>query len=226
MAKSFFIDTTKCTACRGCQIACKEWKGLPATQTKQRGSHQNPEDLNGKTLKLVRFSDHIVDGKIIWNFFSDQCRHCIEPPCKIGADGIVEGAVVIDEKTGAVIYTDKIKDIPADAAKEFRFFCPYDIPRLDADTGLITKCNMCIDRVSNGMLPMCAKACPTGAIRFGEREEMLALAEKRLAEVSKEYSKASLLNKNDVRVVYLIVHESKLYHEYACGVAKENRSFA
>ena len=43
--KSFFIDTTTCTACRGCQVACKQWNKNPATKTSQQGSHQNPADL-------------------------------------------------------------------------------------------------------------------------------------------------------------------------------------
>ena len=59
MPKAFFIDTSRCTACRGCQIACKEWNELPANPTKQRGSHQNPPDLNPNNYKLVRFSEHL-----------------------------------------------------------------------------------------------------------------------------------------------------------------------
>ena len=43
--KSFFVDLTLCTACRGCQVACKQWKDLPAEQTRNLGSHQNPQDL-------------------------------------------------------------------------------------------------------------------------------------------------------------------------------------
>ena len=46
MPKSFLIDTSRCTACRGCQMACKDWHNLPAIATKQTGTHQNPPDLN------------------------------------------------------------------------------------------------------------------------------------------------------------------------------------
>ncbi len=223
MAKSFFIDTTKCTACRGCQVACKDWKGLPATPTKQRGSHQNPEDLNAKTLKLVRFADHTIDGKVVWNFFSDQCRHCIEPPCKIIADDLAPGSVIKDEKTGAIIYTKETKKISADGFEEMRSICPYNIPRRNEETGLIVKCDMCIDRVSNGLIPMCAKSCPTGAILFGERDDMLALSEKRLAEIKKKSPSARLLSKDDTNAIYLVAHEPKFYHEYACGIVNGKR---
>ena len=60
--KSFFIDTTKCTGCRGCQAACKQWNQNPATKTRQQGSYQNPPDLSTATFKLVRFSER--DGPV------------------------------------------------------------------------------------------------------------------------------------------------------------------
>ena len=59
MPKAFLIDTTRCTACRGCQLACKEWHDLPANATKQRGSHQNPPDLNPNNYKIGRFHEHL-----------------------------------------------------------------------------------------------------------------------------------------------------------------------
>ena len=127
--KSFFIDTTKCTACRGCQIACKQWNKNPGTKTFQRGSHQNPADLSFFTFKLVRFSEFEEDGNPKWYFFPDQCRHCVTPPCKEVADGKAKGAIIHDEKTGAVIFNPKVKMKPEDF-KEVREACPYNIPRI------------------------------------------------------------------------------------------------
>ena len=77
--KSFFIDQTRCTACRGCQVACKQWKKQPAETTENWGSYQNPRDLSPSTFKLVRFSEAEVDGRLRWLFFPEQCRHCLEP---------------------------------------------------------------------------------------------------------------------------------------------------
>ena len=108
MPKTFLIDTTRCTACRGCQLACKEWHDLPANDTKQRGTHQNPPDLNPNNLKIVRFRERMKpDGTVVWNFFPDQCRHCLTPICKDVADMAVPGAIIKDAKTGMVIATDK-----------------------------------------------------------------------------------------------------------------------
>jgi len=213
--KSFFIDTTKCTACRGCQIACKQWNKNPGTKTLQRGSHQNPPDLSTSTFKLVRFNEvEVPGGEPKWYFFPDQCRHCMSPPCKEVADGKAKGAIIQDEKTGAVIFNPKVKVKPADF-KEIREACPYDIPRFLSSAGIIAKCTMCFDRINEGMLPACVKTCPTGAMSFGDRKDMLEKANKRLEEVKSLYKEPMLANPDDVRVIYLIVDDPKKYHKFA-----------
>ncbi len=88
--KSIFIDTTRCTACRGCQIACKNWNRNGASATRNLGSHQNPPDLDGNTFKLVRFSEVETDGKARLVLFPRSVRHCLEPPCKDTAAGYVD----------------------------------------------------------------------------------------------------------------------------------------
>lgn len=208
--KTFFIDQTRCTACRGCQAACKQWKKLAADETVNTGSYQNPPDLNGHTFKLVRFNEVEVDGKLKWVFFPEQCRHCLEPPCKMMADAFIPGAIIQDEATGAVIYTEKTKELDYQTIREA---CPYDIPRKEESTGLLTKCNMCIDRVRAGMLPACVKTCPTFTMHFGDRDEMLAMARARLAEVQKKSPAALLADSDLVRVLYLCeVHPSHYHH--------------
>ena len=211
--KSFFIDTTKCTACRGCQIACKQWNRRPAEKTINWGSHQNPRDLSFNTWKLVRFNE-VAGEKVNWYFFPDQCRHCIQPPCKEVADGNAKGAIIQDEKTGAVIFSPKVRVKPADF-KEIREACPYDIPRFHSGAGVMGKCTMCFDRIKEGLLPACVKACPTGAMNFGDRKEMLEKANKRLAEVQDTYKNAMLANPDDVRVIYLLADDPKRYHKFA-----------
>jgi formate dehydrogenase iron-sulfur subunit len=211
--KSFFIDTTKCTACRGCQIACKQWNKRPTEKTFNWGSHQNPRDLSFNTWKLVRFSE-IPGDKAAWYFFPDQCRHCIQPPCKEVADGKAKGAIIQDEKTGAVVFNPKVRVKPADF-KEIREACPYDIPRFHSMAGVMGKCTMCFDRIKEGLLPACVKTCPTGAMNFGDRKEMLERANKRLAEVKGTHKDAILANPDDVRVIYLLADDPKKYHKFA-----------
>ncbi len=212
--KTFFIDTTKCTACRGCQIACKQWNMNPATKTTQKGSHQNPEDLCFSTFKLVRFSELEVNGKPVWYFFADQCRHCLEPPCMYTAQSLGVKAITRDEATGAVLYDPKVKVKAADA-KTIRESCPWNIPRWDQKTNGMAKCTMCIDRVKEGLLPACVKTCPTGTMNFGERDKMLEMANKRLQEVKAKYPKAQLLNAEIVRTIYLVIDDPQKYHKFA-----------
>ena len=214
MSKSFFIDTTLCTACRACQVACKEWHDLPADKTVNSGSYQNPPDLSFDTYKLVRMKDVIIDGKVRWLFFPDQCRHCLEPPCLETAGD--PRAIYKDPQTGAVIYTARTRELNADEIIES---CPYNIPRKGPD-GILAKCDMCIDRVQNGLLPACVKTCPTGAMNFGEREEMLSLAQEHLATAKKKFPKASLLDPDDVSVIYLVDFDPELYYEHAVASAR------
>ncbi len=215
MPKAFFIDTSRCTACRGCQIACKEWNELPANDTRQWGSHQNPPDLNAFNYKIVRFSEHLEGSTIRWNFFTDQCRHCIDPPCKSEGDAYVKDAILQDAATGAVLFTEKTKEFSDEAFEAVRSACPYNIPRRNPITGALAKCTMCHERITRGMLPACVKACPTGAMNFGERDEMLALAEKRLAAVKAEFPKAMVADPESVSVIYLLTDEPANYHENA-----------
>ena len=216
MPKAFLVDTTRCTACRGCQVACKEWHDLPANATKQRGTHQNPPDLNPYNYKIVRFHEHLnAAGDVVWNFFPDQCRHCLTPVCVDVADMAVPGAMVKDAKTGAVLATDKSAGLNAEDARAITEACPYNIPRYDAAAKRITKCDMCIDRVEAGLPPMCVKTCPTGAMVFDERDALLTLAQQRLAAARERFPKAHLVDVEDVSVIYLLAEEKEHYYEHA-----------
>lgn len=223
--KSFFIDTTKCTACRGCQIACKQWNMNPGTKTVQRGSHQNPEDLSYFTYKLVRFSELEEDGKPKWYFFPDQCRHCTTPPCKIMAESLNIKAIAQDASTGAVLYNPKVKVKEKDF-KQIREACPWDIPRWDVKTQGMAKCTMCIDRIKEGMLPACVKTCPSGTMNFGDRDKILEMARKRLTEVKVKYPKAALLNDDFHRTIFLVIDDPQKYHKYAAAGEPEITRFA
>ncbi len=211
--KSIMVDTSRCTACRGCQVACKQWNGLPGTKTKQVGSYQNPQDVSAETWKLVRFSEGIKEnGKPYWYFFSEQCRHCLEPPCVDIIGGFVPGGAVKDEATGAIVFKPESKEAPFE---EVQSNCPYNIPRQDAKSKVFFKCTMCIDRISNNKVPACVQSCPTGAMVFGERDAILDMTKKRVDELKKTYPKAMALNPDQVRVIYIVTDDPKRYHKHA-----------
>lgn len=219
MSVAMLIDTTRCTACRGCQVGCKEWHNLPANRTYQLGTHQNPPDLNPYNLKLVRFNEHeTADGRVAWNFFPDQCRHCVTPICKDVADKAVPGAIIQQPDTGIVLFTEKTALLSPLDAQSVIIACPYNIPRYDPKTKLLVKCDFCVDRVTAGLPPVCVQNCPTGCQVFGKRQEILELARKRLDYAKQTYPGAHLCDVNDVNVIFLLSENKKYYYEYASFV--------
>lgn len=173
--KVMLVDISKCTACRGCQVACKQWNELPPVATHNAGSYQNPPDLNPYTYTLIRFQE-IEDsqGTLRWIFRNDRCFHCTEPVCQrtCPVPGCIfktpEGAVVIDPN----------KCI---GCKYCVYTCPFEIPRFDEITGKVYKCTLCYERLAEGLTPACVKACPTGTLTFGNRKGMIAQAYNRAA---------------------------------------------
>ncbi len=208
--KSILIDTSLCTACRGCQVACKQWNQLAAVKTEQRGTYQNPPDFTPETYKVVRFSEGKANGKPYWYFFSDMCRHCVDAPCQAGASG---DEITVDKATGAVLYD------PANSEKmDFETalsVCPYNIPRQDPKTKKVTKCTMCLDRVQGGRKPACVLSCPTECIIFGDRAEILDMAKKRVAELKKTHPKAQAIDADSVRVIYIVIDDPEKYAKNA-----------
>jgi formate dehydrogenase iron-sulfur subunit len=193
-------------------MACKQWNQLPATETKNWGSYQNPQDLSADTWKLVRFADGVNgNGKVYWNFFTDQCRHCLSPGCMAAAE---KEEIIQDEKTGAVLFTPKTKDLNFKATLDG---CPYNIPRQDPKSKVLFKCTMCFDRISAGRVPACVKSCPTGAMVFGERDKIVTMAKTRAQEIKKDFPQAQALNLDDVRVIFIVKDDPKKYYQFAAG---------
>jgi len=211
MSKGFFIDTTRCIACKGCQVACKQWNNLPAEKTINHGNLQNPSDLSYTTYKLVRMNEKIPAGTLNWLFFPDQCRHCLIPPCLLWAQNT--DAIYQDEDTGAVIYTSETQNLKAE---DIIGACPYNVPR-SAKNGMLAKCTMCNDRVKQGIQPACVKTCPNCSLNFGDLEEMQEMANERLEKIKLSYPEARLLDSDDVRVIFLTAFAPERYHKYAAA---------
>jgi formate dehydrogenase iron-sulfur subunit len=178
------IDTTLCIGCRGCSIACKQWNDLPAVATRQRGTYQNPPALSASTWTNMEYREIERGDQVAWVFLKRACMHCEHPAC---ASACPVGAL---RKTteGPVIYDDR-KCI---GCRYCMIACPFGIPTFQWDKGLlaqplIRKCHFCFDRLSQGMPPACAKTCPSGAIRFGERAQLIAEAEARIASNPAKY---------------------------------------
>lgn len=168
--KGILVTPELCTACKGCQSACKQWNKLPAVATKNTGSMENPPDLSADTFNRIRFMEAKGADYPDWLFVSQRCMHCADAGCL----KICPSSAIKRKDTGAIV-VDQKKCI---GCKLCRSACPFDIPRHDFETGKMSKCTLCHDRLANSLEPLCAKTCPTGALRFGFRTALIEEAKK------------------------------------------------
>lgn len=167
MPKARLIDVSKCIACRACQVACKQWNELKAVPTEQRGTYENPPQLSANTWIRVEFRERPHE----WLFRAHTCMHCTTASCE---QVCPTGAI---SHRGEVVFIDQEWCIGCGYCVQA---CPFRVPYRDEATGTARKCTFCIDRITNGVEPVCAKTCPPEAIQFGERTELIAAAHRRV----------------------------------------------
>jgi len=181
MSKGVLYDANKCIGCRACQVACKQWNELPAVETTNTGTLENPPLLSAKTFTRLRFREVEHNDELHFVFAKTQCMHCEEPAC---ASACLVKAL---EKTdcGAVIYDDH-KCI---GCRYCMMACPFGIPTFEWDEAMpwIRKCTFCPDRQAAGLEPACVATCPTGALKFGDRDDLIAEAKQRVKDSPDKY---------------------------------------
>ena len=154
----YYIDLVKCTGCKTCVIACKDAHSL-SVGTNYRKVIEFVEgnwkkDANGAWVQDVR-----------GYYVPIACNECADPACvkvcptKAHFKRESDGIVLIDEK----------KCIGCGACAKA---CPYGAPVLNETAHKMHKCDACVDRLAQGLLPICVEACPQRAIEFGEISEL------------------------------------------------------
>ncbi|WP_028116489.1 4Fe-4S dicluster domain-containing protein [Ferrimonas senticii] len=183
----FYIDTTKCTGCKTCHVACKDDNSRLAAGSVLPGEAPNKTmPIDGKWRRVYEFGGGNVGvnangsfsgANSVFAFYASvACNHCSDPICvkkcptkamhKRQSDGFVH----IDDYMCAACHT---------CAR----VCPYDAPQFDSERGVMTKCDGCFDRIDKDLSiplsqrrkPACVESCPLRAIDFGEIGELRAL---------------------------------------------------
>jgi formate dehydrogenase iron-sulfur subunit len=209
-AKGFFTDTTLCIGCKACEVACKEWNQLPAENFSLTGmSYDNTVQLSATTWRHVTFVEQLgrraevnghgasqsdgadaiaarvqqeprlldmADGGLLgehrWLMMSDVCKHCTHAGC---LEACPTGALIRNEFDDVYVQPDI-----CNGCGYCVLACPFGVIDLQAEDGRAWKCTLCYDRQKEGMIPACAKACPTQSILFGDLEELRQRAQKRV----------------------------------------------
>ena len=199
------IDVSKCTGCRSCQLACKQWNQQPAKQTKNYGTYQNPPDLQSNTWTLIRFQEIADKDGVKWLFRKDGCMHCTDAAC---VKACPSGALYYTEYgTVGINYERCI------GCKECVSACPFDIPRYDQATDKVYKCDLCLTRIQAALEPACVKACPTGALKFGDKASMLKLAYKQAKELGGNASVYGDKFVDGTHVLYVLPEKPAVYEK-------------
>ncbi len=206
------IDTSACIGCKACQVACMQWNDIRDEVGTNHGVYDNPMDLTPSSWTVMRFSEHENEaGDLEWLIRKDGCMHCSDPGCLKACPA--PGAIVQ--------YANGIVDFHEENCIGCGYCvtgCPFNVPRISKKDNKAYKCTLCSDRVSVGQAPACAKVCPTGAITFGAKEDMIDSAQVRIADLKERgFTNAGLYDPQGVggtHVMYVLRHADRpeLYH--------------
>jgi formate dehydrogenase iron-sulfur subunit len=206
------IDISKCIGCKACQVACSEWNDLRDVIGHNVGVYDNPADLTAESWTVMRFTEYEEEnGRLEWLIRKDGCMHCADPGCLKACPS--PGAIVQ--------YSNGIVDFIEEhciGCGSCITGCPFNVPRISKQDNKAYKCTLCSDRVGVGLEPACVKTCPTGAITFGSKEDMIEHAAERIVDLKdRGYKNAGLYDPqgvNGTHVMYVLKHADKpeIYH--------------
>jgi anaerobic carbon-monoxide dehydrogenase iron sulfur subunit len=163
--KTVFVRQERCVGCRHCEVAC----AVEHSPDKTILSAIKKETKSGPRIH-VEVSDN-------YQTFPGRCRHCEPAPCM---QVCPTGSLYRDDATGSVL-VDYLKCIKCAVCA---MACPFGIiefariPYLDLNREVNAKCDNCIERLNEGKIPACAEACKTGALEFGEINDLIRVSRK------------------------------------------------
>ena len=179
-------DATKCVGCKACMSACKRVNGDYGSLAYEKADFDKdslwdaPKDLSGSTRTLIKL---FKESDKQWSYVKYSCMHCHKPSC---VSVCPVSAMTRDKIAGTVDYNKNA----CIGCRYCQIACAFNIPKFQWDKAIpqIVKCDLCksTNLLKKG-ITACAETCPTGAIMFGKRKELLAEAHKRLQEHPDKY---------------------------------------
>jgi len=140
---AFEVDLDSCSGCKACVTACHSLNGLD----------------EGESWRSTGLLQGVTRGISWQQTITTACHHCLDPECLNGCPVL---AYEKDPATGIVRHLDD----QCIGCQYCVMKCPYDVPKYSARQGIVRKCDMCSQRLSEGEAPACAQACPSQAIRI------------------------------------------------------------
>jgi len=232
----FFTDPTVCIGCKACEVACKEWNEVPDDGFTWSGnSYDNTGRLGASTWRHVLFleqdrqkGNQIVsssfnqqsainnqqsDDPFRWVFLSDVCKHCEEAGC---LEACPTGSIIRTEVGSVYVQNDVCNGCGYCIVS-----CPFGVidrrPEPLPDAGGAFKCTFCYDRQKSGLVPACAKVCPTESIVFGRLDDLRIRANDRVRQLRESgHADAQLYDPQETSVrglhaFFLILGEAEAY---------------
>ena len=168
MSKALLYDATMCIGCKACEGACAEHHGLPYNDAVAAEQIQSEHKY---TVVLTRGD----------KFMRRLCMNCLDPTCA----SVCPVAALRKTALGPVTY-DAGRCI---GCRYCMMACPFSVPKYEWGKvlPLVRKCDLCADRLEKGQPTACAEVCPTGATKFGERDELIAEAQDRISKGQGQY---------------------------------------
>ena len=182
-SRGVLFDAVRCIGCRRCEEGCNKVNELPSPEIPFKDlSVLDKKRRTDATHFTVVNSYDVPSRKTGPVFRKIQCNHCLEPAC---ASACFVKAFKKTE-TGAVVYDASV----CVGCRYCMIACPFEIPTYEYDKPLtprVTKCTMCAPRMADGLLPGCVESCPSEALTFGKREDLLKIARERIRKHPDKY---------------------------------------
>lgn len=203
-AIGMLYDATKCIGCKACVAECTRINGMEPDTESSEGLWSMPRALNTRTKNVIQLYE-AEDGSD-WSFVKRQCMHCVDPAC---VEGCPFHALYKGDK--GIVHWDGSRCI---GCRYCQVACPYQVPKFEweAFNPKIVKCEFCshvLDKPESegGQTePGCTRVCPTGAVIFGTRRELLSDARERVDSAPGKYHQDHIYGEKEgggTQVLYL-----------------------